>query len=437
MARGVHGRARPIHFHEDCMKALLPKLLMACLVAVAVAGCGGGAPPPPPPPGNPGLAASWSSYRGDAQNTGRLTAASNDVAVANPNGTTAWHRDATMSGSSPISGPDGTVYAASYDGTLFALDPATGAQKWTFATTGNPYNPAYGPSPVLAADGTLYFGSLGGELYALDSVTGQKKWKAATFTTSSFTSAALGEDGTLYLGDFDGGFYAVKGSTGRLLWQTSLPGSISATPALSLDGTTVYLGTMYGTFHALNAANGQARWTKSFAGPIFSTAAVGSDGTVYFGIFQSTDNGPGLPYTYDGTFYALDGATGDVKWQFAAGAPVTQAPALAADGTVYAPADDGKVYALDGSTGAKKWELLTAVNALYTPAVVGGDGTVYFSSDGSVYAVDPGNGSTKWSWRFPDVGSTPGGNGGGNSAPTLGGDGKLYVWGVNTLFAVP
>lgn len=414
------------------MKALLPKLSLACLVAIA--GCqapGEG----PPPTDSTGLASSWSSYRGNAQNTGRLVAASNGVVVANPSGATAWRHDATMGGSHPITGPDGTVYAASYDGTLFALDPADGTQKWAFSTTGNPYYPAYGPSPALAADGTLYFGSLGGELYALDSATGAKKWQA-TFSAGSYTSATLGEDNVLYLGDFDGFFYAVDGSTGNKVWSVPLGAGISAAPALSLDGTTVYVGTQDGTFHALNTANGRARWNKPFSGRIFDSAAVGADGTVYFGIDQSAYQGPGLPNTFDGTVYALDGA-GNVKWQFAAGAPVTQTLAIAADGAVYVPVDSGKLYALDGSTGAKKWERLTTTNAVSTPAAVGPDGTVYYSSAGDLIAVDPGNGSQKWSWRFPDVGSTPGGSGGGNSAPTLGGDGKLYVWGVNTLFAVP
>jgi outer membrane protein assembly factor BamB len=412
------------------MKALLPNLSVACLVAFA--GCRGEERPPPTGSG----LASWSSYRGNAQNTGRLLAASTDVVVANPDGRTAWRHEASMGGSHPITGPDGTVYAASYDGTLFALDPATGTQKWAFATTGNAYYPAYGPSPTLAPDGTLYFGSLGGELYALDSATGEKKWQAP-FSAGAYTSAALGENDILYLADFDGTFYAVDGSTGQRVWHVSIGASISAAPALSLDGTTVYFGADDGTFRALNTANGQVRWSQAFAGRIFDSAAVGSDGTVYFGSDQSAYQGPGLPNTYDGTVYALDGATGDVKWQFAAGFPVTQALAIAGDGTVYVPVDDGKFHALAGSTGAKKWELLTATNAVSTPAAVGPDGTVYFSSNGAVLAVDGSTGSRKWSWTFPDFGSTPGGNGGGNSAPTLGGDGKLYVWGVNTLFAVP
>jgi len=415
------------------MKALGVKLSVVCLLAIT--GCTPPPPPPPPPPTGSSVG-SWSSYRGNAQNTGSLLAATNEVAVANPNGQMAWKHDATMGGSHPITGPDGTVYAASYDGTLFALDPATGTQKWAFSTTGDPYYPAYGPSPVLASDGTLYFGSLGGELYALDSATGEKKWQAA-FTAGLYTSAALGENGFLYLGDFSGSFYAVNGSTGQVSWHQVLGDSISAAPALSLDGKTAYFGTIGGTFYALNTSNGVARWSRTVDGRIFDSATVGPDGTVYFGIDQSKYNGPGLPNTYDGTVYALDGATGNVKWQFAAGAPVTQALALAGDGTVYVPVDDGKFYALDGSTGAKKWELLTIVNAVSTPAAVGADGTVYFSNQGDVLALDPSTGSSKWSWRFPDFGSTPGGSGGGNSAPTLGGDGKLYVWGVNTLYAVP
>jgi eukaryotic-like serine/threonine-protein kinase len=412
------------------MKALLPKLSLACLVAVA--GCRG--EERDPPTGSTNLAF-WSSYRGNAQNTGSLLSASTDVVVANPDGQIAWKHDATMGGSQPITGPDGTVYAASYDGTLFALDPATGTQKWAFSTTGGGYQ-AYGPSPVLDPDGTLYFGSMGGELYALDSATGQKRWEAP-FSAYLYSSAVLGPDKVLYLGDFNGAFFAVNGSTGQQIWKVQMPDAVGEAPALSLDGETVYFGTLDGSFHALDTANGQTRWSRTFVGRIFNSPTVGPDGTVYFGIEQS-DFSPGVPNTSDGTLYALDGATGDVKWQFAAGAPVYQSFALASDGTLYFPVNNGKFYALDSSTGAKKWERLpTTTNATSPPAAVGPDGTVYYSNDGSVLAVDGSTGSQKWSWRFPDFGSTPGGDGGGNSAPTLGGDGKLYIWGVNTLYAVP
>jgi hypothetical protein len=47
---------------------------------------------------------------------------------------------------------------------------------------------------------------------------------------------------------------------------------------------------------------------------------------------------------------------GTKLWEFATGAEVESSPAIGADGTVYVGSWDNGVYALDGATGAKRWE---------------------------------------------------------------------------------
>jgi outer membrane protein assembly factor BamB len=59
----------------------------------------------------------------------------------------------------PIVGADGTVYIVDYS--LYALDPATGNTKWTFAYSGQT------GSPSIGADGTLYVPTYNGILYAI------------------------------------------------------------------------------------------------------------------------------------------------------------------------------------------------------------------------------------------------------------------------------
>ena len=61
--------------------------------------------------------------------------------------------------------------------------------------------------------------------------------------------------------------------------------------------------------------------------------AIGADGTVYYG-------------SGDHNVYALDGATGGLKWSFPTGADTLSSPAIGADGTVYIAGNDGKVYAI-------------------------------------------------------------------------------------------
>ena len=59
-------------------------------------------------------------------------------------------------------GGDGTIYVASRDGNLYALDGGTGAKNWAF-TTQFPID----SSPAIGADGTVYIGANDGNVYAI------------------------------------------------------------------------------------------------------------------------------------------------------------------------------------------------------------------------------------------------------------------------------
>jgi putative pyrroloquinoline-quinone binding quinoprotein len=113
-----------------------------------------------------------------------------------------------------------------------------------------------------------------------------------------------------------------------------------------------------------------ARWTYTTGSYIDTRPAV-AGGTVYAG-------------SDDGTVYALDAATGRLRWTYTAGDSVSD-PAVAG-GTVYVGSLDFKVYALDAATGGLRWAYTTGSYVLSSPAVAGG--TVYIGSfDGRVHAL--------------------------------------------------
>jgi len=114
---------------------------------------------------------------------------------------------------------------------------------------------------------------------------------------------------------------------------------------------------------------------------VHSSPAVGTGGTVYVG---SDDN----------KVYALDGASGVKKWEFATGALVHSSPTIGTGGTVYVGSAD-KIYALDGATGAKKWEFATG-GIVFSSPTIGAGGTVYVgSNDNKVYALNGAPGTTQ------------------------------------------
>jgi len=107
--------------------------------------------------------------------------------------------------------------------------------------------------------------------------------------------------------------------------------------------------------------------------------------------------------SHDGRIRAFDADTaGTPEWKINLGSAIASAPAVAADGTVYAATWDGKVYALDArNNGAPKWGQPFSrdqggFNESYSSPAIAADGTVYVAgTDGYLYAINP-NGTEKW-----------------------------------------
>jgi outer membrane protein assembly factor BamB len=186
-------------------------------------------------------------------------------------------------------------------------------------------------------------------------------------------------------------------SPGEILWQHPIGAELWA--PLELEDGTLYFGDDSGTFHALDTATRETRWRFAAAGRIRSAAAIVDD-TVLF----ASD---------DGFLYALGVEGGDERWRFDLGSaelerrlPATTPPfdydylhssPTTRDGVVYIGSADGNLYAVDLETGAELWRFTTADRIRSTPAVAGD--TVYVGSwDGRLYAVDAATGEQVWSF---------------------------------------
>ncbi len=143
-----------------------------------------------------------------------------------------------------------TLYVGSNDGNVYALDITTGQEIWRFATQGE-----VSSSPMLMND-TIYVGSSDQTLYALDAPTGALRWQFATKGAIGFAAAGVG--GTVYVGSFDGTLYAVDGESGQLLWQFETQGGVLSGPAVA--GESVFFGSLDGNVYAVNRRTGQGLW---------------------------------------------------------------------------------------------------------------------------------------------------------------------------------
>jgi eukaryotic-like serine/threonine-protein kinase len=273
--------------------------------------------------------------------------------------------------------------------------------RWQFQTKGQVLS-----SPAIVGD-TLYVGSSDHLLYALDRATGAKKW---TFKTESrITSSPAVAAGVVYFGSFDGNFYAVEAATGKEKWKFATPGErrFAAThlhgaspvaevmpdpfdfylssPVVS-DGM-VYFGSGDTNIYALDAATGALRWKFKTSDVVHGSPAI-SGGVLFVG-------------SWDSFFYALDAATGNQKWRFKTGEDadihnqvgIQSSPAVV-DGVVYFGCRDSKFYAVDAATGQQKWVFSNKGSwVIASPAL--SDGEVYFatSDTGLFHALDAQTGT--------------------------------------------
>lgn len=316
------------------------------------------------------------------------------VALDADSGALRWETNVTGPVDSSPAVANGLVYVGLYDGRLLALDTQSGELRWEFPTR----NPIYG-SPTVA-DGVVYVGSGDNSIYALDALTGSLRWSYET--EGWIASSPAVSQGLVCITSRSWWFYVLDAEMGSELLKTKLLGPVDSSPAIS--GNIAYVGSDSSEMLAIDlrarTTGTRARmieksrwlwdhlyvwgiapepppqpgwvWGAKARGAVTGAPAVAGD-TVYFG-------------SHDARLYALDTATGKQRWQFRTGGAVSSSPAVVG-GTVYFGSGDGRLYALDGASGTKLWEFATGGKIMASPAVA--KGVIYIgSTDGVLYAIE-------------------------------------------------
>ncbi|MEP7209461.1 MAG: PQQ-binding-like beta-propeller repeat protein [Alphaproteobacteria bacterium] len=344
---------------------------------------------------------------------------------------------------------DDKVLCCTNHGYVLSLDPKTGEQQWRYDTMpdatkvrnrkdGQPY---YGPSgaPIWnspAVDekrGLVYFGT--GEansepthkntdaLIAIDLKTGKEKW--------SFQ--ATGRDIYLYGCGPTGRVPANRQNCSQDTVYRDVDFGASLILGKMKNGKElVYAGQKSGAVWALDPDTGKVVWTT----PIGTGSALGgvhwgmayNNDTVYVPIANVGGPLPGEPPIdpkLKPGMYALDAATGKIKWMYspeppaAAGAPAPAAGAPPArarparnatfsaapaviDGAVVAAALDGTVYAIDAKDGKLLWSYQTAKTYETSNGIPGKGGSV------EANAITAANGTLLVTSGYGQFGEIPG-----------------------------
>ncbi len=346
----------------------------------------------------------------------------------------------------------GVVYAADFAGNVVALNATTGATIWTRSL-----NTEIKMTPALL-DGRLFVGTYvdapataNSTLYALNPQTGATLWSRSINGGMHGAPAAIG--GSIYvpvsIGDpgycHPGGVYVFNEATGApgFIWQTvanSVSGGGAVWSSVTYDGSrllfgtgntcsvtpqtsnavvslttvatllwtdqtaspltdddvggtvaeeagTAYVSAKNGSTYAVDPASGAIRWSKNLGAPDgdggFSTPAYAESTLVVSGGFPTDPYKPISSITQYGMLYGVDPATGDVLWKKTSVSPYWAPAGTTADLTIIT--DDANVEDIDAKTGTVEWSSPLYGDSRAQPIIVNGE-VIVADQSGRIYA---------------------------------------------------
>jgi polyvinyl alcohol dehydrogenase (cytochrome) len=351
--------------------------------------------------------------------------------------------------------------------------------------------PAAWQGSLIMGEGAQTVSTLeGASLFAFDAKSGRPLWltKVESDPVAIITSSAVVDDGVVYVGPsskaetqktpstFRGSVLALSAETGKVLWQTYLTidgytgaAAWGGTPVVDRDTGLLYVATgnnysvpagvcrtpdaidcapsapdnHIDSIVALDLKTGGIAWATSTLSGDVSTNFNHDDGPDYdFAqgpmLLTTEIDGRATPLLAvgqkSGDFWALDPATGKVRWKTKVG------PGSRLGGMMWGSATDGRSIfvsignanhmpvpfttpqgeqiveggfwaALDSATGASLWRTPDPQGAVDVGALTVGDGVVYAGSlapkGDNMYALDAATGAVRWA--FASGGSVAGG----------------------------
>lgn len=243
-------------------------------------------------------------------------------------------------------------------------------------------------SGIEAAEGVVVVGNKKGQLFALDQATGEQKWTAQL--SGAILSSSLIQSGRVITISNDDTVYAHDLATGQQVWTYNLPNvqfSLRgvATP-VALDSRTVLIASSNAYIYALDIISGVPRMQRRVAV---------SDGRSDIQRLNDLDGDPVVAgqflvtTSYQGQVTVMDLASQQVVWSEDASS--IQRPEVF-NNTVYVAQADGKITAYSLTTGEQLWQNDSLLNRQLSNPVILGQDLVVGDLDGVLHLIDPATG---------------------------------------------
>ncbi|TNB69575.1 hypothetical protein FHJ30_18515 [Arthrobacter sp. BB-1] len=263
-------------------------------------------------------------------------------------------------------------------------------------------------TPVKGADWSQHHGDQGHTGVAADRIdAGQRlAWSYRTEGTFLTGSPAL-VNGVVYAGtrdengDGNSAVHAVDQATGKQLWSYKVPSSVHGSIAVS-DGL-VFVPTLRGSLFAVDAATGQLKWQHD---PEPAPEGYNQRTYGYYGVTVA-DGKVLYPYqtrhgeAKQGLLLALDVKTGSRVWASPmSGSTMSDGTPAVSDGRVYVGNQTAdRVMAYDLATGQPLWTGAATLGGWQDGIPSAGNGRVYIGSGNGIIARDGATGQTLWTYR--------------------------------------
>jgi outer membrane protein assembly factor BamB len=269
------------------------------------------------------------------------------------------------------SGPDGEPTPAPE---ALALNRLTGEVVWSFV---EPNDTPWVGSPVVNG-GLVYYTTLGTGVYALNKTDGTPVWHQ---NIGKVVCSAAYDSGLVFVSAYDPqGQYAFNATSGITVWREEYGSSWDSSPVV-YEGMVIQVAVNDANVtstYVLNETTGEL--IRSFVGGGGQSTPLVCDGKIF------------IP-SQNCRIWAYDLATGMQLWHTAEltiGTPELRKPEVSycspalVDGTIYYQSLSGTFYAIDEASGTVRWSREL------------GDGHVFITNDDALYAFEIGSTNTDW-----------------------------------------
>jgi outer membrane protein assembly factor BamB len=152
------------------------------------------------------------------------------------------------------------LFFGSWDSYFYAVDAATGKEKWRFHGGEDAliHNQVGFQSSAAVVDGVVYVGCRDSNLYALDASTGKEKWRVFNELSWVITSPAVVQGKVFYATSDSSLYHVVDAATGKPILRQQSKSYMFSSP--TVVGDVVLIGVMNGTLEARDLKTGELLW---------------------------------------------------------------------------------------------------------------------------------------------------------------------------------